>query len=200
MVKAQEKDRSAVVEILTEAFQDNKSVHYIIPQDAKRLQRIALLMNYSFDLCMLYGEVFLSEDGRGCALVVFPDKKKTSLQAMMLDLKLILGATGIRHAIRAMKREAALRERQPSGPLYYLWFIGVRRDAQGRGTGTGLLQELKQRARSTGRIFCLETSALQNIPWYEKNGFRIYNELDLGYPLYFMKAEANTEEAASAYL
>lgn len=190
MVRAQEQDRPVVVQILTEAFNDNKSVNYIIPQDARRQKRITLLMEYSFDICMRSGEVFLTEDGKGCALVLFPDQKRTGLQTIRLDLKLIFKATGIRNALKAMKREAALRKLQPDGPLYYLWFIGVRREAWGRGTGSRLLAELKQQARNTSRILCLETSALKNIPWYEKNGLRKYRELDLGYLLHFMKWES----------
>ncbi|MCD2422567.1 GNAT family N-acetyltransferase [Niabella pedocola] len=190
MIKAREQDRPVVVQILTEAFNDNKSVNYIIPQDAKRQKRIRLLMEYAFDVCMLSGEVFLTEEGNGCALVLFPDQKKASLQTMGLDLKLAVKATGIRNALKAMKREAALRKLQPDGRLYYLWFIGMRRDAQGRGNGSRLLSGLKQQASNTGRILCLETSALKNVPWYQKNGLEIYNEIDLGYPLYFMKWES----------
>jgi len=190
MIKARESDRATVIDILAGAFDDNQSVNYIVLQDVKRKKRIAQLMSYSFDVCMLYGEVFLTEDGTGCALVLFPDRKKTGLQTTGLDLKLIFRSIGIGNAIRAMKREAAIQKRQPDAPLYYLWFIGVQPEAQGRGSGSRLLNELKQRAGELERVICLETSTAQNIPWYKKQGFRIYNELDLGYRLYFLKTES----------
>lgn len=35
-----------------------------------------------------------------------------------------------------------------------------------------------------GRMICLETSTLKNIPWYKKYGFGVYNEADLTYHLF----------------
>ncbi|SDC10920.1 GNAT family N-acetyltransferase [Niabella drilacis] len=188
MIKAGKRDRAAVVDILANAFDDNRSVNYIVRQDAGRRQRIKALMAYAFDRCMLSGEVFITEEGRGCALVLFPDLKKSTMRSVLLDLKLVLRAIGS-NVFKVLKREAALKKTQVVAPLYYLWFIGVHREVQGRGTGSRLLNELKQRADELGRVVCLETSTIKNIPWYEKHGFRVYNELNLGYPLYFMKWE-----------
>src|ERR1700754_2050368 len=82
-------DRPEVVDILTASFDQNKSVNYIIPQDKKRKQRLRRLMEHSFDYCLNFGKVYLSDDSNGCALLVLPDRKKTSLAALLLDLKLI---------------------------------------------------------------------------------------------------------------
>jgi hypothetical protein len=58
MIKAAYSDRSNIVEILANSFDDNKSVNYIIAQDKKRKQRMKRLMEYSFDVCYLSGKVF----------------------------------------------------------------------------------------------------------------------------------------------
>jgi len=73
--------------------------------------------------------------------------------------------------------------------MYYLWFIGVDPDQQNKGIGSSLIKEVIEEAHSQQRPVYLETSTLKNIPWYEKFGFKIYNELNLGYRLYFMKKE-----------
>src|SRR6185312_1340531 len=78
MIKATYKDKDRVVDILAKSFDDNQSVNYIVKQDKKRNQRIRKLMVYSFDICYLYGEVFLADDKSGCALILFPDKKKNN--------------------------------------------------------------------------------------------------------------------------
>ena len=70
MIRADIEDKNRIVEILSKAFDDNKSVNYIIQQDAKRKQRIRNLMEYSFDICNLFGDVFVSDDRKACALVV----------------------------------------------------------------------------------------------------------------------------------
>jgi hypothetical protein len=75
MTRANYNEKSRVVDILTQSFENNKSVNYIVKQDEKRLQRIKALMNYSFDVCYFFGDVLFSDDKKACALVVYPDKK-----------------------------------------------------------------------------------------------------------------------------
>lgn len=189
MNKAVYKDKDRVIDILAESFDDNKSVNYIIKQDKKRNQRIRKLMAYCFDICYLYGEVFLTDDKSGCALILLPDKKKYNLKSIWLDIKLIVSCIGISNIKKAMKRESKIKELQPKKLMYYLWFIGIDSDKQKKGTGSALIKELIDEANSKQRPVYLETSTLKNIPWYEKFGFTIYDELNLGYSLYFMKKE-----------
>ena len=146
-------------------------------------------MEYSFDYCRLFGDVFLTEDRNGCALIIKPDEKKTSLKSILLDVKLALEVVGIGNVKKAMAREAAIKKIHPEGKLYYLWFIGVDPSEQNKGIGSKLLGELINKAKVQNRTICLETSTLKNIPWYEKFGFTIYKELDFGYKLYCMKRE-----------
>ncbi|HUS03233.1 MAG TPA: GNAT family N-acetyltransferase [Chitinophagaceae bacterium] len=190
MIKAEYTDRAKVVNILTHSFDDNKSVNYIIKQDDKRVKRIRNLMEYSFDVCYLFGEVFLTEDKRGCALIVIPEKKKTTLKAILLDIKLIIYCIGLSNIGKAMSRESKIKKLQPKERMYYLWFIGVDPISQNNGVGSMLLSEIITESVKQNRSIYLETSTLKNIPWYEKFGFKIYNELDVGYRLFFLKREA----------
>lgn len=187
MIRAGIEDKNRIVDILSNAFDDNKSVNYIIPQDAKRKERIRRLMAYSFDVCYLWGDVFLSADKKACALILFPDKKRPSLQSILLDIKFATSVIGLQNIKKAMNREASISKIHPEGLLYYLWFIGVERSAQGTGIGSKLLTEIIEEGLEQKRIVCLETSTIKNLPWYEKHGFKTYRELDFGYRLYCMK-------------
>jgi len=187
MVNADYKDKDLIVNILAKSFQDNKSVNYITKEDQKKGWRIKALMEYSFDLCYLFGNVFLTDDKKGCALVLLPDKKRTTLQSILLDIKLIVSCIDIFNIKKVMEREAAIKKLQSHGLKYYLWFIGVKPEEQNKGIGTILLKEIIKEAEERNRLVCLETSTEKNIPWYKKFGFEIYNELNLGYRLYFMK-------------
>lgn len=189
MVRAELKDKHLIADILAKSFDDNKSVNYIVKQDGKREQRLKSLMEYSFDVCYLFGDVFLTEDKKGCALIVLPDKKKTTLKSILLDLKLIFSCIGLSNVKKAMERESKIKTLQPKEPMYYLWFIGVDPIEQNKGIGSALLAEVIKEGVSKQRTICLETSTLKNLPWYEKFGFKIYNELDLGYKLFFLKKE-----------
>ena len=189
MIRAKYQDKDCIVNILANSFDDNKSVNYIVKQDGKRAQRLRKLMEYSFEVCYLFGDVFISEDRKGCALIVFPDKKKTTLKSILLDAKLALSCIGLSNLRKAMDREAKIKKLHPNDLMYYLWFIGVDPTEQNKGIGTKLLNEVISEGRAMKRSIYLETSTEKNIPWYEKAGFSIYNELDLGYRLFFLKKE-----------
>jgi hypothetical protein len=189
MHRAEYKDKERIVEILTGSFNDNKSVNYIIKQDKKRSQRIRRLMEYSFEVCYLFGDVFITDDNKGCALILLPDKKRTNFKSILLDLKLIITAAGLANLKKAMSRETKIKKLHPKELMYYLWFIGVDKKEQNKGIGTALLKEVIHYGISINRTVYLETSTTKNIPWYQKFGFKIYNEFDLGYRLYFMKKE-----------
>jgi hypothetical protein len=106
MIKATSSDKELIVNILTDSFSQNQSVNYIIKQDKKRVERIRALMDYSFEMCFLFGDIYLSDDKKGCALILNPDKKKTTLQSIYLDSKLVIKCLGFKNLFKAMRREA----------------------------------------------------------------------------------------------
>ena len=187
MIRADYKDKELIVNILAQSFDGNKSVNYIVKQDSKRAKRMKKLMEYSFEVCHLFGDVFLTEDKKGCALIVMPDKKKTRLKSILLDAKLAFSCISLSNLKKAMAREAAIKKLHPNEPMYYLWFIGVDPSEQNKGVGTSLLKEVINEGSAKHRPIYLETSTLKNIPWYEKFGFIVYDKLDLGYELFFLK-------------
>jgi ribosomal protein S18 acetylase RimI-like enzyme len=180
-------ERDLVIEILSRAFDQNQSVNHVIKQDSRRARRIRALMAYSYDLCRLFGKVFVSEDGKACALVLFPDRRRTTPASVWLDLKLIAGAIGFSRLFPTLRREALLTRIRPREPMYYLWFIGVLPACQHQGLGGRLLDSVLGESRGAGRPVYLETSTVGNLPWYGKFGFETYHELDTGYRLYFLK-------------
>lgn len=191
MIKAKYSDKNLIVDILTNSFDTNQSVNYIVKQDQKRVQRVSLLMDYSFEVCYLFGDVFLSNDKKACALVIYPDKKKTNLKSILLDVKLILSSVGLKNIKKAIARESMINKIQSKELKYYLWFIGVDPEYYNKGIGSILLDEIIEDSEHKKRPIYLETSMLKNLPWYEKFGFQIYHELDLSYKLFFLKRELN---------
>lgn len=187
MIPSTYENKQLVIDILTSSFDTNKSVNYIIKQDNKRPNRIRDLMDYSYEICYNFGKVYLSDDIKACALVLFPDQKKTSLKSILLDVRLILQSIGIFNIGKTLQRESKIKEVQDKKTMYYLWFIGVDPASQGKGSGTKLMEELIAESEVMKRPICLETSTLKNLPWYKKFGFEIYHELDLNYKLFFLK-------------
>ena len=187
MIQAEPQDKAFVVNILTQAFDTNKNVNSIIRQDHRRQERIRGLMAYSFEICRRFGEVFLSEDKRACALVIYPDRKKTTFDSVWLDIKLAFGCLGLSMVRRVLNREARIKKLHPQQSISYLWFLGVDLAFQHQGLGKALLREVMEQSNVQQRPVYLATSMVSNVPWYQKAGFEVYHELDLGYTLYFVR-------------
>ncbi len=189
--KVLNEDRKRVVGLLTEAFDANRSVNNLVIQDKRRIRRIRWLMEYAIEECLEFGKIMISSDGNACAMVLFRDLKRFTLASLWRDLKLVLRVTGIRKAIKVSRKERLIRtahavvlgDRLP----YYLWFIGVDTTLQGKGLGSELLGMLLADAQACGRVLLLETSTVANIGFYKRAGLQAYQQLDVGYPLYFFK-------------
>jgi ribosomal protein S18 acetylase RimI-like enzyme len=189
MTKATRRDKSQVITLLKNSFIDNRSVNYIIKQDRHREERILALMDYSFEMCLRFGEVWVSEDRSAAALVLYPQNKHLSICSVWLDVKLIFQAIGIAGITRALERETRIKAKQPKEPMTYLWFIGVDPSYQHQGIGGRLLSDIITLSDEMNLSVYLETSTLKNLPWYERFSFYRYDQLELDYTIYFFKRD-----------
>jgi ribosomal protein S18 acetylase RimI-like enzyme len=187
MVKANAVDKTTVVNILSGAFEDNQSVNFIVRSGKKRAHHIQALMDYSYEVCQLFGEVWLSDDKKACALLLYPDQKRFTFRSILLDIRLVVLTIGLPGISKTLKREAQIQKIQPKEKMAYLWFIGVHPKYQHIGIGSILLKEIISFSNQKEIPIYLETSTLKNLPWYEAFGFQRYNQLKLGYTLFFLK-------------
>jgi len=189
MIKASYSDKLLVVDILTESFDTNKSVNFVIKKDAHRIKHIRQLMEYAFEISFLFGEVYISEDKKGCALILYPDKKRNNIKSILMDLKLAFQCIGIHRITTILKREASIKKHHPKEPITYLWFIGVKPENKRKGIGTRLLTDIILVSDRMKRSIYLETSTLANIPWYEGFGLKTFQKLEIGYTLFLIKRD-----------
>lgn len=184
--KAQIEDKQQIVDILTRSFDKNKSVNFVIKNDNKRVRRIQQLMGYSFNVCLKFGEAFISEDRNACALILNPKQKRTTFSTILLDIRLAFSAIGLRRVLTVLKRESLIKKHHPKGDFCHLWFIGVEPNMQRNGLGSEMLSFIIKKYQKNTLDIYLETSTDENIPWYKKFGFQVYQELDLTFTLSMM--------------
>ncbi len=185
-------DKQSVIDILVRSFHDNPSVNYVIKQDRHREKRLAALMDYSFELCMSFGEIWINDEKTGCGLLLYPSQRVTNIRTIMLDLRLVLTSIGIFRFPMILKRESQIKRRHPPGELTYLWFIGVRPEHQRQRIGSSILQKVIERSVAANRPIVLETSVPGNVTWYETFGFEVFGKIDLSYTLYLLKKAPST--------
>ncbi|MFP3593529.1 GNAT family N-acetyltransferase [Chryseobacterium sp. SIMBA_038] len=186
MKKASFRDREIVVDILCQAFVDvliPNSINYVVKNSGNRQKRIKALMEYQFDMSILYGTIFLSENNKGC--ILYLDNAKFSLKRIILELKLVLTCIGIENTFKVLKREKLLKNFHPKENFVHLWLMAIVPESQGTGIGTQLLKESLEYYKN--KLIYVETTTPENRTFYTQNDFVIFHEtFKLDYPLYFL--------------
>ncbi len=83
------------------------------------------------------------------------------------------------HLFRLNKLQTLIEREHPKEPHYYLFAIGTRYDAQGKGVGSSLLQSGVNRCDREGMPAYLENSNPRNFPLYKRYGFKVITEIKL---------------------
>ena len=68
----------------------------------------------------------------------------------------------------------------PNEPHWYLPFIGVDPFLQGKGFGSALLKHALIACDRDNELAYLESSNLRNVPLYERHGFEVLGEIQIG--------------------
>lgn len=99
---------------------------------------------------------------------------------LSMELKLaghVFNLCGLGRAWRFQQTRTAMAKHHPKAPPHeYLFFLGVRPEAQGMGLGSRLLRARLAELDRAGRPAFLETSTDRNLPLYQGHGFEIIHE------------------------
>jgi GNAT superfamily N-acetyltransferase len=107
-----------------------------------------------------------------------------------------LAAMGPRTAARVSAWMRVRREHEPSEPHGHLGPVAVDRHLQGHGIGTLLLAEHCRRLDEDGLLGWLETDKPENVPYYERGGYRVVADADtIGVTTWFMRREPGAGRA-----
>jgi ribosomal protein S18 acetylase RimI-like enzyme len=180
MVPASRSDKHLVVQILTEAFQGEPQIEWIVaPVDKDRERRLQVLMEYAFETGLSQGQVYLTDDRKGVAIWKTPPKRSFSVHDLLTQLKFIL-AMGLPRLKRLIQMEKYVEQQHPSQRQYlYLWFLAVKPGHQGKGLASELLNPLLEEASQKDLPVLLETSVKKNISLYRHKGFEVFHQWHL---------------------
>lgn len=82
--------------------------------------------------------------------------------------------------VRTQRASEAMSASHPTEPHLYLFTIGTRQSARGKGVGKKLMRAVTEVADGQGRACYLENSNPANTGFYLSHGFQPQSEIDLG--------------------
>jgi len=123
-----------------------------------------------------HGTAYVSADFCGVALWLPPGVHPNgdALEAVFRDT-----ATS-EHLDDLLATFEKMGESHPEEPHWYLPLVGVEPNAQGRGLGGALMRHALARCDREGAIAYLESSNPRNISLYERHGFEVMGEIQVG--------------------
>lgn len=195
MRATQEQVRS-IAEDLSAAFAKDPQFLWFLRTDHRHdLARLRLFQGLLLGSALPEGVVQRPATG-GAAAIWLPSEAlgPTSALEDLLSLPRIAALTGLRRLPRLIAMRKAMEAHHPKDrPHAYLWFLGVRPEAQGYGVGSRLLAAGLRDVDQQGRHAYLESSNPANLSLYERHGFRVikeYRAMTEGPPFFAMWREA----------
>jgi ribosomal protein S18 acetylase RimI-like enzyme len=171
-------DAPRMARALARAFEHDPAAAWFFPDERRRLRRLERAFEIAVTRVFLpRGTCFTTDGGVGAALWSPPGAWRLSVWAQLRLLPATARAYG-RDLPRSMRGFAFLEHHHPAGPPHwYLPFLGVDPDWQGRGIGTALLRPVLDRCDARGLPAYLEASTPRNRACYERSGFGVTEEV-----------------------
>lgn len=185
-------DIRAAADTLAAAFQHDPVTSWLLPDDHRRavgLPRFFATIARHVFVPAGASELALRPDGTvaGTALWTPPNHRQTSTRTELRMMPGLVRAYG-RRTLAAKQISELLEAHHPTEPHWYLGMIGTAPDARGAGYGNALMRSGLDRVDAEGSTAYLESSNPDNVPYYERFGFTVTDEIRIpsGPPLWLM--------------
>ncbi len=181
--------------VLANAFADAPRFEYLLPSDTRRHAKLTWYWGAVIRACIQSGwpvQVVVGDARSTVRAVAIWEPPQQVKHSILTLVRSGLVAAPLRLGLSAYRRRRALgrllAELDPPHPCWYLDTIGVEPSEQRTGLGTALLSTMLLRIDEQALPSFLDTSAPDNLGYYERFGFRVTAESSLpnGLPLWGM--------------
>lgn len=167
--------QSELIDVLMLAFSTDPIARFGMPRANQYLNGMRIVFGGFSETAIESGCAWLCTDHGGAAMWLPPgvheseegmDEMPQFIEPERMDE--FLGLLG--------QMEAS----HPDRPHWYLGFIGVDIDRQGEGLGSALMKTSLQPVDEAGDLAYLVSSNIRNVPLYERFGFEVTSEIQVG--------------------
>jgi len=178
IVEAGPGDHQEVTETLARAFQNDPALSWIVRDAERRKAALRGLFRSVVPADAKVGKIVRSTGGEAAALWRAPGQADSTFGEFLSTMMPMLAT--FRTALpRALTVSNGITAHRPKGQYWYLHYIGVRPNHQGKGFGGRVIRERIAAADAVGLPCWLETATPDNVGLYQRFGFGIVNEWDV---------------------
>jgi GNAT superfamily N-acetyltransferase len=171
-------ETDAVYAALARAFEDDPVTEFLFPDPASRVAGLLGFYRMLVPTITSHGRLLTDGEVCGGALWQAPSPPRPRLRTtlgMMLRSALVLrGRT--RAGLTLGRMLESVHEPRPH---WYLAILGTEPAAQGRGIGSALMAPVLAQCDREGQLAYLESSKAANVPFYERHGFEVMQEVQV---------------------
>jgi ribosomal protein S18 acetylase RimI-like enzyme len=165
----------AMAALLADAFVDDPFVSWFYPNVATRHAKFRHLMSRLLGATRPYNRVLRTATDGACALWIPPGRSALSAWAACRMIPAVPSFAGM--TARTLTALQNLDRHHPNKPHWYLFVVGSAPDRRGQGHGRAVIDPVLSDCDRAGLPAYLESSNPDNIPYYERFGFRVRGEL-----------------------
>jgi ribosomal protein S18 acetylase RimI-like enzyme len=177
---AQSSDHPTLTLTLVAAFDNDPVTSFIVRNDDRHHWGMQIGFRRALDLYQPYGLTFVANEGEGVALWARHDQWKLTFWQECSLIPTYMRVCGINRFMRLSRGFDTMKSHHPAEPHYYLYLLGVAPGRQLHGLGGTLLRTMLERCDREQMPAYLEASNPHNIPFYQRQGFRVIKEFEFG--------------------
>jgi len=176
---ARSSEVQSLAAMLGRAFLDDPVQLYLFPDASSRLAKVERLFGtFLRGHYVKHGATFASSGGEATALWAPPGHATFTPLEIASQAIAMLRSFGL-GIPRALKVLDTIEREHPKIPHWYLGVLGTDPIHQGKGFGASVLAPILERCDHEGTPAYLESSKDRNVPYYERFGFKVTNEIAL---------------------
>jgi len=174
--EARPDEHRSVCDVLGRAFEDDPVAAYLFPDPATRAERYARFAAIAIDAFSTSAVVVTEPEIRSGAIWQTPTHARLGWADQLGLVFRFLGLTRSGFA-RAARMGELMSRHHLREPHWYLAVLGTDPSAQRSGLASAILQPILERADRERMPCYLESSKAANLPFYNKHGFEVVDEL-----------------------
>jgi ribosomal protein S18 acetylase RimI-like enzyme len=173
---AKNEDRDRVISVITAGFITDPAWRWFFPEAKQYLSTAPSLFDAFGGAAIESKTAFVTENFEGAALWLAPGIAPDE-DSLVKTLEENVSPTILQDVLGVLER---MDKYHPEEDVWYLPLIAVDPAHQGRGLGSALMKAALEKCDKQGLPAYLESSNPRNIALYERHGFDVMGEIQVG--------------------